>query len=82
MYPKAYRWVAEMEEIATSSTPTRPGTTSMAARFGINSATSVLLLIGVLTLVNYLGAEHPKRIDMTTEKTYSSRISPSKLRTN
>ena len=41
------------------------------ARFGINSATSVILLIGVLAFVNYLGAQHVKRADMTTEKIYS-----------
>ena len=41
------------------------------ARFGINSATSVLLLIGILAFVNYLGAQHVKRVDMTTEKIYS-----------
>ena len=41
------------------------------ARFGINSATSVVLLIGILAFVNYLGAQHVKRVDMTTEKIYS-----------
>src|SRR5262245_18082110 len=41
------------------------------ARFGINSATSVLLFIGILAFVNYLGAQHVKRVDMTTEKIYS-----------
>jgi ABC-type uncharacterized transport system involved in gliding motility auxiliary subunit len=41
------------------------------ARFGINSAVSVVFLIGILALVNYLGAQHVKRIDMTTEKIYS-----------
>src|SRR4051812_4658652 len=41
------------------------------ARFGINSATSVLLLIGILAFVNYLGAQHVKRVDTTTEKIYS-----------
>src|SRR5215831_19492860 len=40
-------------------------------KFGINSATSVLLIIGVLAMVNYLGAQHQKRVDMTTEKIYS-----------
>jgi ABC-type uncharacterized transport system involved in gliding motility auxiliary subunit len=40
-------------------------------RYGINSATSVLLIVGVLALVNYLGAQHQKRFDLTTEKTYS-----------
>jgi ABC-type uncharacterized transport system involved in gliding motility auxiliary subunit len=41
------------------------------AKFGINSATSILLLIGVLAFVNYLGAQHVKRVDLTTEKIYS-----------
>jgi ABC-type uncharacterized transport system involved in gliding motility auxiliary subunit len=41
------------------------------SRFGINSATSVLILVGVLALVNYLGAQHVKRVDMTSEKVYS-----------
>jgi len=41
------------------------------ARFGINSATSVLLLIGILVFVNYLGAQYAKRVDMTTEKIFS-----------
>jgi ABC-type uncharacterized transport system involved in gliding motility auxiliary subunit len=40
-------------------------------KFGINSAVSVLLLIGVLALVNYLGHQHQKRFDMTTERLYS-----------
>jgi len=40
-------------------------------RFGINSATSVVLLLGILAFVNYLGAQHVKRLDMTTEKIYS-----------
>jgi ABC-type uncharacterized transport system involved in gliding motility auxiliary subunit len=41
------------------------------ARFGINSAVSVVFLIGILAFVNYLGAQHVKRVDMTTEKIYS-----------
>ncbi len=41
------------------------------ARFGINSAVSVVLLIGILALVNYLGAQHVKRVDTTSEKIYS-----------
>ena len=41
------------------------------ARFGINSAVSVLFLIGILAFVNYLGAQHIKRFDMTTQKIYS-----------
>jgi len=41
------------------------------ARFGVNSATSVVLVVGILGLLNYLGAQHPKRLDMTTEKIHS-----------
>jgi ABC-type uncharacterized transport system involved in gliding motility auxiliary subunit len=41
------------------------------ARFGINSATSVILFAGILGFVNYLGAQHQKRVDMTSEKIYS-----------
>src|ERR1044071_748178 len=42
-----------------------------ASRFGINSAASVLFLIGILAFVNYLGAQHVKRVDTTSEKIYS-----------
>src|SRR5215510_13746868 len=49
----------------------RAGLGRRSARFGINSAASVLFLIGILALVNYLGAQHVKRVDMTTEKIYS-----------
>jgi ABC-type uncharacterized transport system involved in gliding motility auxiliary subunit len=49
----------------------RAGLGRRSARFGINSATSVVLLIGILAFVNYLGAQHVKRVDMTTEKIYS-----------
>src|SRR4030095_13034600 len=36
-----------------------------------NSGVSILLLIGVLALVNYLGDQHQKRFDMTTEHLHS-----------
>ncbi len=42
----------------------RTGLGRRSTKFGINSATSVLLIVGVLALVNYLGAQHQKRIDM------------------
>ncbi len=48
-------------------------------RFGINSATSVILIVGVLAMVNYLGAQHQKRVDMTTEKIYSLSDESSKV---
>jgi ABC-type uncharacterized transport system involved in gliding motility auxiliary subunit len=41
------------------------------SRFGINSAVSVLFLLGILVFVNYLGAQHVKRVDTTSEKIYS-----------
>ena len=43
----------------------RAGLGRRSTKFGINSATSVLLIIGVLAMVNYLGAQHAKRVDMT-----------------
>jgi ABC-type uncharacterized transport system involved in gliding motility auxiliary subunit len=49
----------------------RAGLGRRSSRFGINSAASVLFLIGILALVNYLGAQHVKRADMTAEKIYS-----------
>jgi ABC-type uncharacterized transport system involved in gliding motility auxiliary subunit len=49
----------------------RRGLGRRSARFGINSAASVVFLIGILAFVNYLGAQHVKRIDTTNEKIYS-----------
>jgi ABC-type uncharacterized transport system involved in gliding motility auxiliary subunit len=49
----------------------RRGLGRRSARFGINSAASVVLFLGILAFVNYLGAQHVKRVDMTTEKIYS-----------
>jgi ABC-type uncharacterized transport system involved in gliding motility auxiliary subunit len=49
----------------------RAGLGRRSARFGINSAASVVFLIGILAFVNYLGAQHVKRVDTTTEKIYS-----------
>ncbi len=39
--------------------------------FGINSGVSIVLLVGVLGFINYLGAENEQRFDLTTEKIYS-----------
>ena len=39
--------------------------------FGINSGLSVVLLVGVLGFINYLGARNEQRFDLTTEKIYS-----------
>ena len=41
------------------------------SRFGMNSVTSVVLLLGVLALVNYVAAQNPQRIDLTTRKIHS-----------
>src|SRR5499427_1296164 len=49
----------------------RAGLGRRSARFGINSAVSVVFLIGILAFVNYLGAEHVKRFDMTSQRIYS-----------
>jgi ABC-type uncharacterized transport system involved in gliding motility auxiliary subunit len=49
----------------------RAGLGRRSTKFGINSATSVVLMLGILGFVNYLGAQHSKVIDMTTEKTFS-----------
>src|SRR5215471_1950141 len=35
------------------------------SKYGINSATSVFLVLGILAFANYLGAQHYKRIDVT-----------------
>ena len=49
----------------------RAGMGRRSTKFGINSGISVLLFIGVLGLVNYLGNQHQKRFDMTTERLHS-----------
>jgi len=41
------------------------------SKFGINSAVSVILVLGILVFVNYLGAQHSIRRDMTSEKIFS-----------
>jgi ABC-type uncharacterized transport system involved in gliding motility auxiliary subunit len=57
--------------LAVKSDEIRAGLGRRSARFGINSAVSVIFLLGILAFVNYLGAQHVKRVDMTTEKIYS-----------
>src|SRR5262249_37573552 len=57
--------------LAVKSDEIRAGFGRRSARFGINSAASVFFLIGILAFVNYLGAQHVKRVDTTTEKIYS-----------
>jgi len=49
----------------------RAGLGRRSSKYGINSATSVILVLGILGFVNYLGAQHSKRIDMTKEKIFS-----------
>ena len=47
--------------LVLKSAEIRKGLGRRSTKFGINSATSVALLVGVLALVNYLGAQHEKR---------------------
>ena len=49
----------------------RAGMGRRSTKFGINSGVSVLILVGVLALVNYLADRHQKRFDMTTERLHS-----------
>src|SRR4249920_2069571 len=44
----------------------RAGLGRRSSRYGINSATTVVLVLGILIFVNYLGAQHSKRVDMTS----------------
>src|SRR5215475_7369143 len=57
--------------LAVKTDEIRSGLGRRSSRFGINSAASVLFLVGILAFVNYLGAQHVKRVDTTTEKIYS-----------
>src|SRR5689334_19573971 len=57
--------------VALKATEIRTSLGRRSARFGINSAASVVFLIGILAFVNYLGAQHVKRVDTTSEKIYS-----------
>jgi len=57
--------------LAVKQSEIRAGLGRRSARFGINSAVSVVFLVGILAFVNYLGAQHAKRVDTTTEKIYS-----------
>src|SRR5262249_47419093 len=68
-----YQWIAVilggaliLVSIAVKSGEIRTSLGRRSSRFGINSAVSVIFLIGILALVNYLGAQHVKRVDMTT----------------
>src|SRR5262249_5366978 len=63
--------VLVVASVAVKSREIRAGLGRRSSRFGINSAACVLFLVGILTFVNYLGAQHVKRVDMTTEKIYS-----------
>src|SRR5688572_3914379 len=60
-----------LASLAVKSGEIRAGLGRRSARFGINSAASVVFLLGILAFVNYLGAQHVKRVDMTTKKIYS-----------
>jgi ABC-type uncharacterized transport system involved in gliding motility auxiliary subunit len=53
------------------STEIRTGLGRRSTKFGINSGVSILLFVGVLALVNYMGERHQKRFDLTTERLHS-----------
>ncbi len=57
--------------LVLKSNEIREGMGRRSTKFGINSAVSVLLLFGILVFVNYLGEQHQKRFDLTTEHLYS-----------
>jgi ABC-type uncharacterized transport system involved in gliding motility auxiliary subunit len=70
-----FQWIAVilggvivLVSVAVKQADIRASLGRRSAKFGINSAASVLILVGILALVNYLGAQHVKRVDMTTEK--------------
>src|SRR4051812_45901839 len=54
-----------LASLAVKSDEIRAGFGRRSARFGINSAASVVFFIGILAFVNYLGAQHVKRVDTT-----------------
>jgi ABC-type uncharacterized transport system involved in gliding motility auxiliary subunit len=73
-----YQWIALilggaliLTSVAAKQAEIRASLGRRSARFGINSAVSVVFLVGILAFVNYLGAQHAKRVDTTTEKIYS-----------
>jgi len=57
--------------LVAKSSDIRAGMGKRSTKFGLNSGVSVLLFLGVLALVNYLGNQHQKRFDLTTEKLHS-----------
>ena len=57
--------------LIAKSSDIRAGMGRRSTKFGINSGVSVLLFVGVLVFVNYLGNEHQKRFDLTTERLHS-----------
>jgi ABC-type uncharacterized transport system involved in gliding motility auxiliary subunit len=63
--------VLVVASLVVKSGEIRQGLGRRSTRFGANSAASVLFLVGILVVVNYLGAQHVKRVDTTTEKIYS-----------
>src|SRR5689334_676478 len=63
--------VLVIASVALKATEIRTRLGRRSARFGINSAASVVFLIGILAFVNYLGAQHVKRVDTTSEKIFS-----------
>jgi ABC-type uncharacterized transport system involved in gliding motility auxiliary subunit len=54
--------------LIAKSSDIRAGLGRRSTKFGINSGVSVLLFVGVLAILNYLGDRHQKRFDLTTER--------------
>src|SRR5579872_4148098 len=82
----AYQWAAIIvgavlivTSLAVKTDEIRAGFGRRSARFGINSAASVFFFIGILAFVNYLGAQHVKRLDTTAQKIYSLSDESSKV---
>lgn len=71
--------VLVVASLAAKSDEIRTGMGRRSARFGVNSAVSVFFFIGILVFVNYLGAQHVKRFDTTSEKIYSLSDESSKV---
>src|SRR5215471_18678696 len=71
--------VLVVASLAVKSDEIRAGFGRRSAKFGINSAASVVFFIGILAFVNYLGAQHVKRVDTTSEKIYSLSDESSKV---
>ena len=73
-----YQWIVLIAgailiviSMVLKSNEIRAGMGRRSTKFGINSGVSILVLIGLLGLVNYLADKHQTRFDTTTEHLYS-----------